>query len=437
MSSGKVFNKNFILLFQGQFVSQIGAFSYMVAIMFWLKHVTDSATMVGLLMVAATLPGVLLGPFGGTLADMLSRKKIIVWGDMINGVFMCFVAISFLFFNFPLEVKITMVYMLAIMVGVIGAIFRPAVNASIPDLVNKEGLQSANSTIQLSTQIAQMLGQGVGGVLFRVVGAPVVMLINGLSYIFSAISEIFISLPANARNEKKTWRETAKSFRSDTTYGINYVNKKQGMKDIFLIIVISEFFIAPLVVLLPFYIEETLRIQSDWYGLIISSLAVGIVVGNIMLGLLKVSAEQRAKTIVAANMLLAISYMSLGVTLNAIAACILMFLIGACLGIQIVLTKMIIQLATAAEVRGRVFGLLGTLSSLDTLIAMGVTGVLVDMLSRETSVFFIGAGSCLLTVTIWMAFNRQFQQICREDYVPEETVDEVVIPAPAELAVES
>jgi len=83
MMPARLLNKNFVLLFQGQLVSQIGSSIYMIALIFWLKHATESATLIGLLSMTATLPGVLLGPFGGTVADLFSRKMLIVVGDGI------------------------------------------------------------------------------------------------------------------------------------------------------------------------------------------------------------------------------------------------------------------------------------------------------------------------------------------------------------------
>ena len=71
MTPTRLLNRNFILLFQGQLISQIGSSIYMIALIFWLKHATESATLVGLLSMTATLPGVLLGPFGGTVGKKL------------------------------------------------------------------------------------------------------------------------------------------------------------------------------------------------------------------------------------------------------------------------------------------------------------------------------------------------------------------------------
>ena len=61
MQPGKLLNKHFVLLFQGQLVSQMGSSVYLIALIFWVKHATDSATLMGLLAMVSTIPGILRG----------------------------------------------------------------------------------------------------------------------------------------------------------------------------------------------------------------------------------------------------------------------------------------------------------------------------------------------------------------------------------------
>ena len=75
MPTNKLFNKNFILLFQGQLFSQVGTLVYTVGLVFWLKKTTESATVISLFFIAGAIPSILLGPFGGAVADSYPRKK--------------------------------------------------------------------------------------------------------------------------------------------------------------------------------------------------------------------------------------------------------------------------------------------------------------------------------------------------------------------------
>ncbi len=79
-------NRNFVLIWLGQMVSQIGTQMFSLALLFWILETTGSATMMGLVAMSAALPGALLGPFGGTLADNMSRKHLMIYADAIRGL---------------------------------------------------------------------------------------------------------------------------------------------------------------------------------------------------------------------------------------------------------------------------------------------------------------------------------------------------------------
>ena len=166
-----------------------------------------------LLAMVGLLPTLILGPFGGALADHFSRKKIIVFCDLISGAVVCCTAL--LIFNFPdrLDLIVPVLFIGAVVNGITMSVFRPAVSAFIPDLVPLHRLAMANGLIQNAFMIVAMLGQALGGVLYRVLGAPLLMLIDGFSYLLSALSESFIQEPRKIVSHDIAWKDLLRKLK--------------------------------------------------------------------------------------------------------------------------------------------------------------------------------------------------------------------------------
>jgi len=187
--SSKLLNRNFFLLWQGQFVSRIGSEVFSIAAIIWIKQATESATLMGILGMVAAIPALLLGPIGGAFADRYSRRRIIIFSDVINGLAVMLLAVVFYLQPENSDAILASLFGVAISIAIVSSFFVPAISASIPDLVPSDGVAGANSLRQLSSQLSMFLGQGLGGVLFRVLGAPLVVLIeNGIRKVMKLFS---------------------------------------------------------------------------------------------------------------------------------------------------------------------------------------------------------------------------------------------------------
>jgi len=406
----RLMNKNFFLLWQGQLVSQVGSQAFHIAVMFWIKHATGSATLMGLLMMVGMLPAVFLGPIGGTFADRYSRRKIIIFSDVLNGI--AVLCLAGLVFSSWFEVGTTVVFIFAIMVfsSIVSSFFRPAISASIPDIVPEEKVAVANSMNQFSVQLSTFLGQGAGGVLFRILGAPVLFLIDGITYLFSAASETFINIPQVFPEKVKGFGTLFHLFRVDTVEGFRYVWKQAGLRHLFVAAAILNFFGAPFIVLLPFYVEDFLQARPDWYGFLLAGFGVGSMIGYLFAGALKLSGKMRSNIIIFTLVLDSVGFGLLGVILIPIASLILMFLIGALNGFININIVTILQITTPTEMRGRVFGLLGTISAGLMPISMGLTGVVADTVNQNVPLIYIACGGISALLSIVVSLSREFRR---------------------------
>jgi MFS family permease len=290
------------------------------------------------------------------------------------------------------------------------SVFRPAIAAAIPDIVPEKRIDSANGMLQSSMQIAMLIGQTIGGVVYQVLGAPVVMLIDGVTYLFSALSEIFVSIPQKSREASESWSAALKKFKSDTWEGVRHVQGADGLKGLFFVIALINFFTAPFGVLLPFFVEDTLGSTPAWFGYIIGGMAVGSIIGSIAAGVLNVAPKNKGKVVIAALSLLAAGFVAFAYSSGPVVALLILAAVGLCSGIVGVLITSVIQLSTPTEIRGRVFGLLGTLSAALTPISLGLAGVIADLLNRNIPLIFMASGLCLLALMPLLIISKSFHK---------------------------
>ena len=387
----KLMNRNFFLLWQGQLVSQIGSQAFFIAMMFWLKRATNSATMMGLIMMVSMLPSVILGPIGGVIADRHSRRLIIIISDALKGI--AVLSLAGLMFWQPEETNLILawLFVVAILGGVVSSFFTPAISASIPDLVPKDKVAAANSLNQFSVQISMFIGQGTGGILFKLLGAPVLFLVDGVTYIFSAISECFIRIPQVVSKKNESGSILVK-LKKDILEGFHYIWQRAGLRNLVLVFAFLNFFLTPIGLLLPFYVEDFLMTGPEWFGFLLAAIGLGSMLGYFIAGTIKFSGQRRSNWFTIFLFLECISIGLLGSIHITWQALILIFIIGVMSGVTNIIILTILQVSTPSEIRGRVFGFLGTLTGGLTPIAMGLTGVITDMVNQNIPLIYLACG---------------------------------------------
>jgi len=408
-SPNRLFNKNFLLLWQGQFVSQLGSQVHYIAMMFWLKHVSGSAGLMGLLMMLSMIPGVILGPIGGTIADRYSRRRIIIFSDLICGVAVLSLAGLLLYAPDNETIAIPWLFAVSIIIGIVGGFFRPAISAAIPDLVTRDKVAPANSLNQSSVQVSSFMGQGFGGVLFRLFGAPLLFLANGITYLFSAFSEYFITIPQTIPEQSTGWKAIMQDFIRDTKVGFQYVWDNRGMRAVFFTSTFLNFLVSPIAVLFPFYIEDHLRATPDWFGYLMASIGVGSLIGYAIAGSLKISGRTRSIILILFLTLLGVVFGALGLSRTPLISLAMTFFMGLLSGVVNISIITVLQLTTPSEIRGRVFGLLGTIIGGLMPLGMGLAGMVMEILDNDVALIFIVCGVAMALVNIGMAFNRHFR----------------------------
>lgn len=373
----KLWSLNFFLIWQGQLVSALGDVIYEIALGFWILAVTGSTALMGTLMAATMIPRIIISPFAGVYVDRSDRKKLIVLMDLIRGICITFVGIAALF-GF---IKVWMVFGAGIIMGICAAFFNPSVSSSIPDIVPKSKIVQANSALSMVYTGTNIVANPIGGVLYGTLKAPIMFLLNGISYIFSAITEIFIEIPKIERKNEKV------SFKEDMKDGFKFVWKFRGLRYFIILASFLNFFAnTAMVLFLPLF-QKTASLGSAKYGFAMASLTLGMFIGMALMSVITVPPEKRFSIFIVSAFIFSICLMIFAKTDKYYLMLTLLFIAGFFNAIVNVFFGAVVQLTVPSDMRGKVSALMSTILQGLTPLGMALGGILAEFISINSIIF--------------------------------------------------
>lgn len=406
-------NKNFILLFLGKLVSQVGDVIYNMAIGWYILTITQSAIQMSFYMAFGTIVYVLCGPFGGVIADRLNRKWLMVWMDIIRGATVAIIGfIMFLGFE-----SIWFLYIASFILSICGAIFVPSSNALVPNIVEDEHLTKANSMAGSVNSISNIVGLVAGGALYALVGIKVIFILNAVSYILSGISEIFINYKNNIAFDEKEKRHFIRELID--TY--KYIKSERGLFIIIWLGTLINFIIVPLfAVFMPYIYNQILKTSALEYSYVGSAESIGFIIGAIIIsaipqrdkinGYLKMGMV--AFSLLIFNIYVFINFYTKGMIPTKgiiISFTVISLLLGTFSSIINIPLGVLMQRKIPNELLGKASSLLNTLVMAAMPIGMVVGGTLADLFPINILILCIAI--VISIVTLYIFFQRDVAQV--------------------------
>ncbi len=359
-AGGRLWNRSFLLLWQGQLVSAVGDVAYEIALGFWILIATGSTGLMGALMAASMLPRIALAPVAGTWVDRSDRKRLLVTMDAIRGIAVLLVGVAAL----AGVLQVWMVFAAGIVIGLAGAVFNPAVGSVVPDLVGEDRLVRANSYFSMIRAGSGIVGNTAGGLLFTILGAPLMFLLNGLSYLFSALSELFIRVPAI---HHRTGRP---HFWADMTDGMTFAWRSPGLRFFLTAAAIVNFTaMIGYVLILPLF-QRTPGLGPARYGVLLAALTGGMLLGMACIAAVRVHQGNRLAIVVGSFLGTALFWGVFPLFERFELMLPFVALGGVCNGVLNVLVQSLVQMRVPQAMRGKIMGLLETATG--GLVPLGV-----------------------------------------------------------------
>lgn len=318
-----VFSKDFILMAIGQIISLFGNQILRFSLPLYLLNQTGSSALFGTISAISFIPMILLFPIGGIIADRVNKRNIMVILDFSTSILVFLFLITVNSHNIVPLISATLLILYAIQ----GA-YQPAVQASVPSLVDHTSMMAANSIINMISSLANMLGPVLGGLLFASFGLSPILHISAICFFASAIMETFIHIPSQKREYSGS---VIISGLQDIKESFQFLISN---KAILLKLAISYGLITMLLcslfnIALPVLFTQDLGFTEDvanrLYGYSQGAIAIGSVLGGFLAGTL--SNHLKARTITYNMIACALCTLVGGITLKTVQSHLEIFII--------------------------------------------------------------------------------------------------------------
>jgi MFS family permease len=354
---------SFRLLFLATLGSGFGTWLAFVGLAIDVKDRTNSGPWVSALLIADVLPAVVIGLLAGPLVDRLSRKGLMIGSDLLRAA---------IFVALPFATSAGMIVALAALAGVGTGLFRPAVYAGLPNLVEDDDLPRANGLIQSVENFAWALGPLLGGALVAASGPDLAYWVNAATFLLSALLLSGIPgrlLQAGTAESHGHWR--------DLLEGFSFVLHARPLVTVLVVWNVFMLASAGINVAEVFLAKDTFDAGDFGYGLLVGATGLGLVLGSLAAGSLL--DRHPVRRVYPGSILLvglAVAAGALAPNVWIAAGCVLVM--GAANGAAVVCNALLVQRGSPDALRGRVFTVL--MSSSFGVLALGMvaSGPLTD-----------------------------------------------------------
>lgn len=370
-------NASFRRLWTGQLISQTGDWFNSVALFTLLLNLTGSGEAVGYVLIIKLLPAFVAGPIAGVTADRFNRKTIMIAADMLRGV----IVLGFLFIDRPEEVWL--IYLITIVQVIAATFFDPAMSASVPAIVERRNLISANALASVSWSVTLALGAAAGGLFTDLFGRDAAFIIDSATFFVSAAFVSSVRIPRRKDKESRSRKLSVIQATgiADIIEGAKYL--KSNRRVMALLLIKSGWGIGGGILLLFTIFGKQIfplgRDGSASIGLLYGARGLGSLIGPLIARKLTgVSSRAMRQAIVVAFFVAAAFYLLFAWSPSLWAAAI--FAVGAHAGgsVMWVFSTVLLQMTVADKFLGRVFALEFALLTLTMSASTYVTGWAVD-----------------------------------------------------------
>jgi MFS family permease len=386
-------NRNYRRYLSGQSISLVGTWMQTIAQSWLVLQLTGSATAVGIVVALQTLPQLVLGPYGGLIADRMDKRRLMIGLQSMMGA----QALLLGMLAITGAVQLWHVYVLAFLLGMINCFENPARQSFVLEMVGQTDLRNAVSLNSVLVNAARAVGPAVAGVVIATGGIGVCFLVNAASFV--AVVTSLIRLDVSALEPSTPTPRAPGQLRE----GFAYVRRTPALAVPLLMMALVGCLAYEFQVVLPIVASETFAGDARTYGFLTAAMGAGAVLGGLW-----IAAWGRTGLW---PLVVACGAFGVAMLATALAPSLAMALVGmGVVGAASVAFQSIgnstLQLTAAPHMRGRVMSLWAVAFLGSTPIGGPIAGVVSQHLGGRAGLA-LGAVACLVAAGLGALVARR------------------------------
>ncbi|HEX6142391.1 MAG TPA: MFS transporter [Geminicoccaceae bacterium] len=386
-------HRNFGTYIAGNSISLIGTWMQRIGVGWLAWELSGSATVLGLVAFADLFPAVVIGPFGGALADRGDRRRMMFIAQSLN------MAQAFVLFLLTATGLITVELLLALVLfsGIVIGFNQPARLALVPSLVPRADIGTAVAINAIVFNGARFVGPAIAGVLIVQVGVAAVFLGNALSFLAFLFALTRLDLPAPPARSK-----AVSSVLGEIGDGIRYAVAHKGIGPLLLLHLVLALGVRPFVELLPGFASEVFTGGAGTLAVLSSTVGIGAIVGGLWMAQLR---PPITRVVLGAAVALALVIFGFALAPSLGSAVVLVGLAGAGMLVAGAGAQTVVQTALEDDMRGRVMSLYGLILRGGPAVGALVMGAAADLFGLRAP---LALGALLaLAAALWLFGRRR------------------------------
>lgn len=397
-------NRNFRMFWIGAFLSNIGTWMQAVAQGWLVLSLTNSAFWLGLDAFMATAPAFVLTLLGGVFADLIDRRRLLIFTQVVAGA----AALSLATLVVTGVVNRWLVLGFSLVTGCCMSLASPSYLAMTYDLVGREDLTNAIAMNSTQFQLSRVVGPALAGVGFNLFGLAGCFYANGLSFAAVVIALSMVR-PLRAREAAAHAVSDRRALLRDLLAGFRYVRNRPRVSSLLLLAAVNSLFGAPYITMVPLYARDIFKLGATGLSLLMGMAGAGAFFGALLVAYLG-DFKRKGSFVLGGAIIFGVFVASFALSKRLSLSLICLFGVGFALVISISITNTLLQKLVTDEMRGRVMSMF-ILSFAGTMpIGNLVAGAASHRFGTE---YTLATGGIVISVvaTFVAVFNKRLRQL--------------------------